>query len=167
VFVREVVPRTAIALVAKWLYNENYVACRTRSTVIDPADDTPGRVEYGWRSHGQWLSIAAGVAGGPSVPAAGSQEEFITEHYWGYSVQRDGGTVEYRVEHPKWSVWAATEPTVEGDIAGFYGPEFGSALAAKPGSAFVADGSPVTVRDGQRIERRQAWNSARSRSASR
>jgi uncharacterized protein YqjF (DUF2071 family) len=150
-FVREVVPRPAIARIAKWLYNENYVACPMRSTVTDPVPGGAGRFAYGWKFRGHWLSVAATVRGAPSVPAPGSQEEFITEHYWGYAAQRDGGTVEYRVEHPRWSVWTATEPTLLGDLAGFYGPAFAGALAAQPVSAFVADGSAVIVRSPQRL----------------
>lgn len=156
VFVREVVPRRAIAAVAKWLYNENYVACPTRSTVIDPTGGGEGRVEYGWKHRGRWLTIAARFAGQASAAAASSQEEFITEHYWGYSAQRDGGTVEYRVEHPRWKVWTASETTLDGDIQGFYPAELASVLAEKPASAFVADGSPVVVREGRRIDERLA-----------
>ena len=62
VFVREVVPRRAIAAVAKWLYNENYVACPTRSRVVDPAGGGDGRVEYSWKYLGEWLS-ARGLSG--------------------------------------------------------------------------------------------------------
>jgi hypothetical protein len=98
--------------------------------------------------------MEASYSGEPTSSAADSQEEFITEHYWGYSAQRDGGTVEYRVEHPKWKVWAATDPKLNGNLPGFYRPEFASALASRPSSAFIADGSPVTVRTGQRIDER-------------
>ena len=152
VFVREVVPRRAIALVARWLYNENYLACSTRSTVIDPTGGAAGSVEYSWKHDGQWLSIGARFSGEPGPPEKDSQEEFITEHYWGYSTQRDGGTVEYQVEHPQWKVWRATETTISGDMIGFYGSEFACALAGEPRSAFIADGSEVTVRKGKRGE---------------
>jgi uncharacterized protein YqjF (DUF2071 family) len=151
VFIREVVPRRTIASVARWLYNENYVACPTRSTTRDPSGTTPGRAEYNWNHEGHWLTIGADYAGASSHPAEGSQEEFITEHYWGYAIQRDGGSVEYRVEHPQWRVWPATQATLDGDLTGFYGPEFASALTRSPSSAFVADGSPVIVRNGNRI----------------
>jgi len=154
VFIREVVPRQAIASIARWLYNENYVACPTRSTVVDPSSGAAGRLDYGWKHDGRWLSIEADYSGDPSRPEADSQEEFITEHYWGYSVRRDGGTVEYRVEHPQWKVWAASNAKLDGDILAFYGPEFASALASRPSSAFVADGSPVVVRKGQPIDGR-------------
>jgi uncharacterized protein len=36
--------------------------------------------------------------------APGSQEEFITEHYWGYTACGER-TSEYRVEHPRWKIW--------------------------------------------------------------
>ena len=152
VFVREVVPRRAIALVARWLYNENYLACPTRSTVIDPLEGAVGSVEYSWKHDGEWLSIGARFSGEAGLPEINSQEEFITEHYWGYSTQRDGGTVEYQVEHPQWKVWRATETSIRGDVIGFYGCEFASALGSGPTSAFIADGSAVTVRKGKRGE---------------
>ena len=148
VFVREVVPRPAIALMARLLYNENYLACPTRSRVEDPAADRPGIAEYAWKHDGAWLTIGAEYRGESALPAEGSEEEFITEHYWGYSSQRDGGAVEYRVEHPRWRVWPASRTKIEGDFSGFYGPDFHLALDAGPTSAFVAEGSAVTVRGG-------------------
>jgi uncharacterized protein YqjF (DUF2071 family) len=154
VFVREVVPKQAIAFLARTLYNENYIACPTRSSVIDPSGDTVGKVEYGWRPDEQWLSIGAEFLGQPSLPEKNSLEEFITEHYWGYSTQRDGGTMEYQVEHPQWKVWETSEATMSGDIIEFYGPEFASALQSPPSSAFVAEGSPVTIHNGNRMEDR-------------
>ena len=154
VFVREVVSKQAIAFFARLLYNENYLACPTRSSVVDPSGDTTGSVEYGWRPDGQWLSIGAEFSGEPSLPGKNSLEKFITEHYWGYSIQRDGGTMEYQVEHPQWKVWEATYPTMSGDFVGFYGPEFSPFLQSPPSSAFVADGSPVIVRNGNRMEDR-------------
>ena len=83
VFVREVVPQPAVALMARWLYNENYVACPTRSEIQEPTVDRPGSVEYKWKHCGDWLTIGAKYHGEPAFPAAGSEEEFITEHYWG------------------------------------------------------------------------------------
>jgi uncharacterized protein YqjF (DUF2071 family) len=148
VFVKEVVPRRAIATVARTLYNENYVACRTGSSVRLPSPartTSDGLVEYWWTSGGSRYRLGATFDGEPRYPDAGSEEEFITEHYWGYSSQRDGSTLEYRVAHPQWRVWRALESTLEGDVSAFYGPEFAPALSGEPSSAFVADGSEVTV----------------------
>lgn len=76
----------------------------------------------------------------------GSPEEFITEHYWGYARQRDGGCVEYRVEHVPWNVWQTSEAMLDCDVARCYGAPFVACLNVAPASAFVADGSSVLVR---------------------
>jgi uncharacterized protein YqjF (DUF2071 family) len=151
VFIREVVARRAVASVARWLYGERYVVCPTRSAVVEPREGRVGSIAYRWRARGRWLSIGAAFAGTPAVPGAGSEEEFVTEHPWGYSGTPDGPTLEYRVEHPPWRVWPALRPTLEGDLTRFYGAELGEALRGAPRSAFVADGSPVVVRRGVRV----------------
>jgi hypothetical protein len=83
--------------------------------------------------------------------APGSAEEFIFEHYWGYTALRDGGTAEYQVEHPAWRVWTAENPRLECAASVLYGSGFAEALGARPHSAFVAEGSPITVRGGARL----------------
>ena len=150
VFVREIVPRFAIAAVARWVYNENYVAVpmRHRNGVRPGAG---GSLEYGWRHRGRWCALRASVTGEPAPAAEGSEAEFITEHYWGYARQRDGGTVEYQVEHPRWNVWRAESATLDCDVASLYGPAFAECLSAPPRSALLADGSPIVVRKGTRI----------------
>jgi uncharacterized protein YqjF (DUF2071 family) len=150
VFIKEVVPRFAIAAMARLIYNENYVAMPMRHRV-DVSAETGGSVEYGWRTGGRWASVRAEVRGPARPLAEGSEEEFITEHYWGYARQRDGGCVEYQVEHPRWKVWRAESAALDCDIAALYGAAFAGALSAPPRSALVADGSPIIVRQGRRI----------------
>ena len=150
VFVKEVVPRMAIAAVARWIYGENYVALPMRHRV-ELAAETGGSVEYGWRAGGRWASVRAEVRGPARPLAEGSEEEFITEHYWGYARQRGDGCVEYQVEHPRWNVWRAESAVLDCDAAALYGPAFAEPLSAPPRSALVADGSPVIVRRGRRI----------------
>jgi uncharacterized protein len=83
---------------------------------------------------------------GPAQPlAVGSEAEFITEHYWGYNRQRDGSTMEYHVEHPRWRFHAAAETTLDCDVVGLYGDAFRESLNRPPVSAFLAEGSAVTV----------------------
>ena len=145
VFIREIVPRWAIATVARLLYNEPYLA--------RPVDHRvePGGAEYRWRYGGRWNTLAVTTAGGEPAPVApGSEEAFITEHYWGYNKQRDGGTMEYAVEHPPWRVWNGTGHRFDCDVAALYGAEFARFLT-KPSSAFLVEGSPVSVRRGQRL----------------
>jgi uncharacterized protein len=149
VFVKEIVPRWAIAAVARSLYNEKYLALPMRHKVI--LEDSGLRVEYGWRSGSAWNRISIGGVGGPQLPDQGSEEEFITEHFWGYSTLPDGTTAEYRVAHPSWRVWSGNNPRFEGDAAELYGPELAAVLSGKPSSAFLAEGSEVIVFRGQKI----------------
>jgi uncharacterized protein len=154
VFIKEIVPRRAIAWMARSVYNENYVALPMRHEMLRPvATSSPGRATYEWRYEGQWQQLSLRFSLSPFMPAEDSLESFITEHYWGYARQRDGGTVQYHVEHPRWPVWRADEATFEGEAAGLYGPRFAPFLAAPPASAFIAEGSPVTVRRGTRVLR--------------
>ncbi|MEP6691937.1 MAG: DUF2071 domain-containing protein [Gemmatimonadaceae bacterium] len=152
VFVRELVPRSAIALVARVLYNEPYLAVPMRHAISLPDERTPrGEVRYDWRHNGRWQHLALEMAGAPRLAGPASIEEFITEHYWGYTRRHDGGTSEYRVEHPRWNVWPATRAELDVDASPLYGAAFADLLQAPPSSALIADGSPITVYVGQRI----------------
>ena len=145
VFVSEIVPRAAIALTARVFYNEPYRAMPMRHRVGG------GEYSYSWKFRGRWQSLGACVSGEPQPLAPGGAAEFIFEHYWGYTRQRDGGTVEYQVEHPRWRVWTAERAQLDCDIVALYGATFFPALSAPPRSAFVAEGSPVLVRQGVRV----------------
>jgi uncharacterized protein YqjF (DUF2071 family) len=152
VFLKEVVDRRAVSLVARWVYNENYATHRTGSEVRLPnGDGRPGVVGYRWKQDERWNSARAEILGEPRTPPTDSLEHFLVEHYFGYTRQRDGGTMEYEVRHPPWKLRETTNAAFDCDVAGFYGPEFVEALSAKPTSAFVADGSAVEVYRGVRI----------------
>lgn len=143
VFIRELVPRLAIAWVARAWYNEPYRSTPMRHTIATDGDER--RVRYEWRESGGWTGVSVRTRGAPRPLVPGEEAEFITEHYWGYTRQRDDSTIEYRVEHPSWRVWEAAETSVFGDLDTTYGTAFGSVLHGRPRSAFVAEGSPVTV----------------------
>ena len=149
VFVKEIVPRPAIAWTARLLYGEKYVALPMRHQIVAPQPGSPIAVQYGWRHKGQWQRLGLRPAGAAQPIVPGSEEEFITEHYWGYAIGRGGQTVEYQVEHPRWRVWRAAESWLDCDVATLYGPQFAESLSAPPSSAFLADGSEVTVRKGR------------------
>jgi hypothetical protein len=108
-------------------------------------------VEYAWRDHGtwHWLGVEADPAAQPI--AAGSEEEFITEHYWGYTKRSRGNTSEYGVQHPRWSVYPVQSFNIEADFAQLYGHEFASLSKATPASVLLAEGSAVSVLHGRRL----------------
>lgn len=149
VFVKEIVPRFAIAAVARIVYGENYVSLPMRHT-LDMAP-TGGRVEYGWRTGSRWNQLSVRTSGSAKLADAGSEAEFITEHYWGYAGHPGKPSMEYEVEHPRWNIWPVSEAVLDADVKTLYGEEFVKVLAAKPSSAFLAEGSEIVVRRGARI----------------
>lgn len=153
VFIKEIVPRWAIATAARLFYNENYVAMPMRNRLQMRGETVAinGSVEYGWKLNGNWNSIMVQTIGQPEPIAEGSEEEFITEHYWGYARQRDGGTVEYQVEHPRWMARHCATSQLICDAEQLYGAQFATALKVPPLSAFMAEGSDIIVRKGVRI----------------
>ncbi len=149
VFVREIVPRSMIALVARVAYNEPYLGLPMRHCV--PPVGEGGRFEFGWKFRETWCGLGAETMGEPVPLVEGGAEEFIFEHYWGYTRQRDGSTAEYQVEHPRWRAWQTSRSWLTGELGALYGAEFGDVLGGAPQSAFVAEGSEVAVRRGMRL----------------
>ena len=150
VFLREIVARPVVALLARALYNEPYRLARVRHRSVRSADGFES-LEYGWRAERGWCFATAASDGPAYDHAAGSDEEYFTQREWGYTRQRDGGTIEYRVEHPRWRVWRARSPSLEGDFTDMFPPPLVPVLRRVPQSAFIAAGSAVTVHRGVRI----------------
>jgi uncharacterized protein len=97
-------------------------------------------VAYRWRSGSDWSGIRLETTGEPKLANDSSHEQFITEHYWGYAAQPDGGCVEYRVEHPSWRVWNGRSAEFGGDAERLYGKELAAVLRRAPSSALLAEG---------------------------
>jgi uncharacterized protein YqjF (DUF2071 family) len=143
VFLREIAPKWLVSLVARWFYNEKYTTMSMRHCV------SAERVQYQWWHDRRWNEVAMTIHGDAEHPVPGSEEEFIVEHYWGYTRQSDGSTMEYQVEHPAWRV-APASAHFDCDVEAIYGKQFVPFLR-EPASAFVANGSPVLVRRGTRL----------------
>ncbi len=148
-FVKELVPKRAIAWVARTLYNENYVAVPMSHEIVQ--SDSDRMVHYGWTSGGHPYTLSVRAQGPAKALVEDSHEAFIAEHYWGYAKQRDGGTIEYRVEHPPWRYWDTKDLQLTGDFAALYGEAFRRIFETPPASAFLAEGSEIVVSRGQRI----------------
>lgn len=151
VFIREIVPRPAVAFIARLAYGEKYSSYPMRHATNISASGAMAR--YEWRMNGAWCGLEAQASRAPAQCALGSLEEFITEHYWGYSAKRGGATLEYHVSHVPWRVWISDAADFRGNADAVYGPEFGGIIRRPPDSAFIADGSPVLVFAGRRISK--------------
>lgn len=151
VFIREIVPRRAVAWVARYVYGEPYRRFPMSHRIVPAASGHPQCVEYAWRSRRDVWRLVGCVEAPPAPLIRPSEAEFVSEHYWGYSRQPDGGTLEYEIFHPPWHVAPVVDPRFEAPSTAPYGESFTRVLTSPPHSAFYADGSAVTVFRGCRI----------------
>ncbi|MFN0176354.1 MAG: YqjF family protein [Saprospiraceae bacterium] len=145
VFIKEIVPKPAISLVANVVYRESYTTHWMRHNW--DLDDAKHLISYEWKPFfkGDWYKMAAETDPNAQPIGVGSEEEFITEHYWGYARAGKSNTNEYQVQHPRWDVYKVRSHEISGDFGSLYGKEFREILAAPPVSVFVAEGSEISI----------------------
>ena len=149
VFIKEIVSKPAITFVANTLYNEKYETMPMQHKW--EMTDNALNIEYNWRKNKHWNSISIQSEKQLRDIAAGSEEEFITEHYWGYSKINDIQTKEYGVEHPRWQMYKTMDYKIDAQFAEIYGANFGYLQNAKPISLFLAEGSEIIIKTGRNI----------------
>jgi uncharacterized protein YqjF (DUF2071 family) len=149
VFIREFVPRRAIAYVAKHLYEEPYAAIPTNHRIRLSSESLT--VGYGWDLGGRSHSLSVEAAPIPHHILANSEEDFITEHYWGYTKRSDGTTSAYQVEHPSWQTYKPRSYEIAVDFGLLYGQSFAFLTDQWVSSVLLAEGSAVSVHSGSRL----------------
>jgi len=149
VFISELVPRYAIAFVAKHIYEEPYTAIPTRHSI--EATPTALNVSYTWKLGNRWHSLGVETNPTPHPIVLGSEEDFITDHFWGYTKRTNGSTSAYEVQHPRWQTYPIESHAIDVDFAALYGPAFAHLNHAQPSSVLLAEGSPVSVLSGFRL----------------
>ncbi|MEM6347980.1 MAG: DUF2071 domain-containing protein [Bacteroidota bacterium] len=149
VFIKEIVPRIAITLVANTLYKEHYATRRMKHEWVE--DQHSLRVRYEWKERMGWqyMQVEADPLGTELV--AGSEEEFITEHFWGYTRKSAHKTGEYEVAHPAWQIHSVRDFELQMDVNQVYGSQFEASFSEVPKSVFLAQGSEIKVFQGSGI----------------
>ena len=149
VFIREFVPRAAIAVVARTLYEEPYLTLPMRHSIVSTSGSLD--VQYAWKHRSRWHSLAVQASPQDQPIPAGSVEEFLTEHYWGYTRRSNGSTSEYGVQHPRWKIYPVLSSRIDVDLGSLYGPAFAHLASQSPSSILLAEGSAVSVHSGARL----------------
>lgn len=150
VFIKEIVPKFAIAFVANTLYGEHYISVPMKHQWQTIPEGL--KTSYSWKFQGEWNHIEVLTKSGTVPIQVESEEEFITEHYWGYTKINDRKTGEYQVEHPIWNVYPVKDYQIHCNVGQLYGQEFQPFMAGAPSSIFLADGSEIIVREGRKFE---------------
>jgi uncharacterized protein YqjF (DUF2071 family) len=162
VFISEIVPKPAITWTARALYGEAYRTAATRhlwrTSPSPQAAQAELDISYAWqlprpRRSNKWQHLSVQADATPTAIAPGSMEEFITEHYWGYTlhtglIPRRGATGEYGVAHPRWQVYPIRSTQVAADFGALYGRAFANLTEREPDHVLLAEGSRIAIRSG-------------------
>jgi len=143
VFIKEIVPKPAISIIANTLYKEKYSTMPMKHFYLK--DDNEIYLGYHWKHKGRWNKLEATTAREALPMQPGSEEEFIAEHYWGYSKYNDQTTYEYAVQHPAWKVYKVQYYLIDCDFTALYGPSFSYLQNTTPDSVFMAKGSAISI----------------------
>ena len=144
VFINETVPYKVVAWLANKLYKEHYMAIPTKNSIDigNPAK----KIRYEWKINSAWNHLEVNAAVENNNMEAGSIEEFIFEHYYGYTKINDHVSQEYKVNHPRWQVNKVTDYSIHCDFTSMYGNDFTFLSDQQPDSVIIAGGSAVTVK---------------------
>lgn len=148
VFVKEIVSKAALSFVANTIYGENYTTMPMKHSWKENSDNL--EIEYRWQKK-KWHKFKVATLKQPQSIVEGSEEEFITEHYWGYTKHKRDISSEYGVEHPKWKIYPVNSYYIDVDFGLIYGNEFSELTNSAPSSVFLAEGSEIVVKRGRRI----------------
>jgi uncharacterized protein len=143
VFISEIVPRHAITMVANILYNEHYRTMPMRHSWLIGADTI--KTDYSLQHQKKWHNFEVTAVAQATEILVGSEAEFITEHYYGYTSQGKKHTTEYEVRHPRWEQYEVQQYKINMDFEQLYGPAFGVLNEIQPISVMLAEGSKIEV----------------------
>ncbi|MBL4705214.1 MAG: DUF2071 domain-containing protein [Flavobacteriales bacterium] len=143
VFIKEIVPKSAITFIANTLYKEHYQTLPMKHSWFE--DEKSLNVIYEWHLNDKWNKIAVNTHIKPISIVEGSKEEFITEHYWGYAKHGDDQSNEYEVTHPQWETYQIKHFAIDVDYQAVYGDDFGFLSDSDPDSVMLAEGSEISV----------------------
>ena len=143
VFINETVPYKAVAWLANKLYKEHYTAIPTRR--YEELTPSSKQIEYYWKTSQCWNHIKVKASSVTEPMPLHGIEEFIFEHYYGYTRVSETASIEYAIAHQRWLVHAVKDFSVECDFKAMYGEGFSFLSEIEPDTIFMAEGSGVSV----------------------
>lgn len=143
VFINETVPYQPVAWLANRLYKEHYIAIPTKNSISKTNESKI--INYEWKINTKWNHLKVETDTATEVMLPNSIEEFIFEHYYGYTKINKTVSQEYKVNHPSWLVNKVKDFSIDCDFKSMYGDDFDYLSHQQPQSVIVAEGSAVTV----------------------
>jgi len=145
VFIKEIIDKPIVKWVANSLYKENYERLPMKSNWLESKENL--NVNYQWKIAGKWNEIEVNSGNQLVEVEENSEEQFISEHYWGYIQINDKKSYEFQVEHEPWKVYSINRTKIDIDFKSVYGESFDLLRSQTPSSILLAEGSEVLLGD--------------------
>jgi uncharacterized protein len=143
VFINETIPYKIVAWMANKLYKEHYTTIPTKHSIkINKGEK---QIEYYWKINKLWNSIIVNATTASTEMQKNSFEEYIFEHYFGYTKIDETNTEEYTISHSSWKINSISDYKIDCNFEAMYGKHFANLSNIKPDSIFIAEGSSVSV----------------------
>lgn len=149
VFIKEIVPKHALTLVANTVYKEHYQTLPMKHSIAHFEESS--EFVYQWKLNKKWNSITITTKNELEPIEENTEAEFICEHYFGYTKYSANKTFEYEVKHPKWEQYEVIDSQIDVDFKNNYGTDFTHLKDLKPTSVILAKGSEVSVENKRTI----------------
>ena len=143
VFINETIPYPIVAWMANKLYKEHYTVVPTKHLI--EANGQLKKIQFDWKLDAKWNSISVECETESSPMIANSFEQFIFEHYYGYTKIDEQQTEEYQLQHPSWMTHKVLDYSIDCDFTAMYGNSFSVLNHCKPTAVFIAKGSDVAI----------------------
>lgn len=141
-FVKELVPKFCIALVARKLYNEPYFSLPMQSS-FEVGDSVS--IHHRIKHQGKLLTVKASAPNKPYMAAEDTATHYFKEHDLGFGTDLKGRSVFYRVQHPWWEAYPLDQFDLNFDFGAVYGQKWAFLRNEQPAYSVLAEGSPITV----------------------
>jgi uncharacterized protein YqjF (DUF2071 family) len=143
VFINETIPYPIVAWMANKLYNEHYTAIPTKHQIDN--EGIHQKIKFEWLLNKKWNSIYVETSNESEEMKKDTLEQFIYEHYYGYTKIDNHKTEEYKLQHPSWNTYKVLDYKIDCDFEAMYGKAFSVLNTTKPKAVFIAEGSSVKV----------------------
>lgn len=143
VFIKEIVPKSAITFVANNLYNENYETMKMSHFWKDYDDQKTVEYYWGKSDENNFFKMTSGLE--QREIKKDGETEFILENYLGFAKVRNQKTYEYIVKHPRWKIYNVQNFDLNVNFGSIYGKEFDFLSKVKPHSTILVEGSEVAI----------------------
>jgi hypothetical protein len=143
VFIDETVPNQLVAWVANKLYKEHYRSIPTKYNWNISTEQK--EITYQWKIKSVWNHLQVNASALKEKIKIGSIEEYIFEHYYGYTKVNDVYSIEYKINHPSWEIHTVKHYQIQCNFAATYGQQFACLNNVQPSSIMLAEGSAISV----------------------